>query len=191
VPKLPCKTCGVGDRAPGLQKCYECATAGLAPEERQVRADWRKAAIPADLHVPRVHASQWPPGRRWCSGCQSFVRLGDCGTGAARCLTCTSSRAHATMLTRTYVINGRPFTEDDYQVLFAKQDGVCAICERPSRTKRLAVDHDHATNEVRGLCCPGEWGCNLAILPLVKNLRIAQNLVQYYTETPAQRWIKA
>jgi Recombination endonuclease VII len=187
----PCSTCHRADRAPGGQKCYECQTSRLAPEEREVRADWRRRAIPVELHVARVQGAQWPPGRRWCSGCQTFVRLSDCGKGAARCLVCTSSRAHATMLTRTYVINGRPFTQDDYDILFLKQGGVCAICERPSKTKRLAVDHDHDTGEVRGLCCPGEWGCNLAILPLVKNLRIAQNLVQYYTLNPAQRWIKS
>lgn len=185
----PCR-CGA-DRAPTLQQCFECATARKPPEVRQAWADRRTAAIPTELRRERVPAALWPPGRRWCSGCQSFVRLSDCGKGAARCLTCTSSRAHATMLTRTYTVNGRPFTEDDYQVLFEKQKGLCAICERPSLSKRLAVDHDHATNEVRGLCCPGEWGCNLAILPLVKNVRIAQNLVDYYTVTPAQRWIKS
>jgi hypothetical protein len=187
----PCSTCHRADRAPGGQKCYECQTSRLAPEEREVRADWRRRAIPVELHVARVQGAQWPPGRRWCSGCQTFVRLSDCGKGAARCLVCTNSRAWATMLTRTYVINGRPFTPDDYDILFLKQRGRCAICGRRSVSKRLAVDHDHVTGEVRGLLDPGEYGCNLAVLPVVNTLEKARAVVAYYENPPAQRWIKS
>ncbi len=187
----PCSSCHLGDRAPGSQKCYECATTRLAPEEREVRADWRRSAIPLELHVARVPAVQWPPGRRWCSGCQSFVRVVDCGKGAARCLVCTGSRAWAAMLPRTYTINGRPFTQDDYDILFLKQGGRCAICGRRSITKRLAVDHDHETGEVRGLLDPGEFGCNRAVLPVVDTLEKARAIVAYYEKTPAKRWIKS
>jgi hypothetical protein len=47
----------------------------------------------------------------------------------------------------------------EYDELWEKQKGVCAICERPETTKqhgrmaRLAVDHDHKTGKVRGLLC--------------------------------------
>lgn len=46
-------------------------------------------------------------------------------------------------------------SEEDYERLLAEQGGVCAICEEPpsGRWKRLAVDHDHETGEVRGLLC--------------------------------------
>lgn len=41
--------------------------------------------------------------------------------------------------------------------MLAKQGGVCAICKNPekscARGYRLAVDHDHATKQVRGLLC--------------------------------------
>jgi hypothetical protein len=41
--------------------------------------------------------------------------------------------------------------------MFAEQDGVCAICrEAPAEH----VDHDHATNRVRGLLC---FNCNGAL----------------------------
>jgi Recombination endonuclease VII len=44
--------------------------------------------------------------------------------------------------------------EGDYWQLYAFQGGVCAICVRAKgKTKRLAVDHDHKTGEVRGLLC--------------------------------------
>lgn len=47
-------------------------------------------------------------------------------------------------------------TEADYQSLLKKQDGHCALCFRTpdeDRTGRLHIDHDHATDRVRGLLC--------------------------------------
>ncbi len=41
-----------------------------------------------------------------------------------------------------------------YAELYAAQGGKCAICQRATgATRRLAVDHCHATGEVRGLLC--------------------------------------
>jgi hypothetical protein len=39
----------------------------------------------------------------------------------------------------------------DYNLMLARQDGVCAICKRSGR--KLCVDHCHATGKVRGLLC--------------------------------------
>lgn len=42
----------------------------------------------------------------------------------------------------------------EYDVLYAWQRGRCAICRvATGRTRRLSVDHDHATGLVRGLIC--------------------------------------
>lgn len=49
-------------------------------------------------------------------------------------------------------------SEDEYQVMLAAQDDVCAVCRRPERmarlgtTRRLVVDRD-PTGRVRGLVC--------------------------------------
>lgn len=41
-----------------------------------------------------------------------------------------------------------------YDILYRFQGGKCAGCQRATgRTKKLAVDHDHATGRVRGLLC--------------------------------------
>jgi len=41
----------------------------------------------------------------------------------------------------------------DYEVMFEKQKGVCAICEQTCIRESLCVDHDHKTGKVRGLLC--------------------------------------
>jgi hypothetical protein len=58
-------------------------------------------------------------------------------------------------------------TGGDYQKLNDSQGGVCAICgEKESATgsggriRPLSVDHDHATDVVRGLLCSK---CNTAV----------------------------
>lgn len=44
-----------------------------------------------------------------------------------------------------------------YAAMLAAQGGHCAICPSEPATRRLHVDHDHATGEVRGLLC---FRCN-------------------------------
>lgn len=42
----------------------------------------------------------------------------------------------------------------EYAKLYEHQTGVCAICKRATgATRKLSVDHDHRTGEVRGLLC--------------------------------------
>jgi hypothetical protein len=40
-----------------------------------------------------------------------------------------------------------------YDELLKKQNGVCAICGRPPKTRRLDLDHDHHRMVIRGLLC--------------------------------------
>ena len=50
----------------------------------------------------------------------------------------------------------------DYNAMFERQGGVCAICRGPQKTKsgrltHLSVDHCHESGKVRGLLC---MACN-------------------------------
>lgn len=62
-----------------------------------------------------------------------------------------------------------------YRELFASQGGLCAICGQPHRFK-LAVDHCHATNRVRGLLC---HRCNTAIGLLKDDVSLLQRASAY------------
>jgi hypothetical protein len=55
------------------------------------------------------------------------------------------------------------FSVDEYDSLYEKQQGRCAIChtDNPGGPhNRLYVDHDHITGKIRGLLCQQ---CNLAL----------------------------
>jgi len=57
--------------------------------------------------------------------------------------------AHRLTVQRVYGLS-----DGDYEKLYMAQGGKCAICERATgATRRLSVDHDHDTGEVRGLLC--------------------------------------
>jgi len=47
-----------------------------------------------------------------------------------------------------------------YEALLKEQGGGCAICGREPKTRRLDMDHDHHTMEIRGLLCVR---CNRAL----------------------------
>jgi hypothetical protein len=73
--------------------------------------------------------------------------------------------------------------ESRFQEMLKAQNGVCAICGKPEAAvhkngavKRLAVDHDHLTDVVRGLLC---WRCNKAIGLLFDNTTILENALTY------------
>jgi len=71
-------------------------------------------------------------------------------------------------------------TEQDYADLLAAQEGVCAICGKECATgKRLAVDHNHATGNVRGLLCQA---CNLALGQFRESRELLAAAIAYLEE---------
>ena len=62
---------------------------------------------------------------------------------------------------RSYAMRKKEWLKYNYGItleiwedMYAKQNGVCAICLKKCKTKKqLAVDHDHNTNKIRGLLC--------------------------------------
>jgi hypothetical protein len=73
-------------------------------------------------------------------------------------------------------------TIESYDAMLTEQAGVCAICGRENASKRrLAVDHDHATGEVRGLLCNR---CNAGIGLLGDTAEAVARAVVYLREAP-------
>lgn len=69
-------------------------------------------------------------------------------------------------------------TIEEYNEMFAKQNGRCAICHRHQSElkKRLCVDHCHTTQRIRGLLCNN---CNHGIGKFKDDTSLLQSAIIY------------
>ena len=67
---------------------------------------------------------------------------------------------HSKLNSHRHNLKRHNLTLTDYDQMFDKQNGNCAICGLPELTRRLAVDHNHKTGKVRALLC---LRCNMEL----------------------------
>ena len=141
----PCIKCGAVERSRRNGKCKPCVRAYT----KQYRAD----------NPEKVRSRK----RKWVAENQEKVKAYN---KQYQCENRDKIKArskkyyennYARYLARKYGI-----APEEHALLFAKQEGCCAICgsARCSSGNRFAVDHDHQTGEVRGLLCKR---CNMVI----------------------------
>jgi hypothetical protein len=80
-----------------------------------------------------------------------------------------------------YKLQEHGLTLEQFQALLTKQNGVCAICGSDNEGKRLAVDHDHATEKVRGLLCSP---CNFMLGSARDQSSVLRNAANYLESPP-------
>lgn len=85
--------------------------------------------------------------------------------------------------TRNLMRNYR-LTPDQFNVMWSKQEGKCAVCTAPmqprGRTKdAVVVDHNHKTGAVRALLCRG---CNHGIGSLMDCPEVLESAAKYLRE---------
>lgn len=80
---------------------------------------------------------------------------------------------HAWLLKNEY-----DMTANEYETLLIQQNYSCAICKRHESNfkKRLAVDHDHETGEIRGLLCNN---CNNGLGRFKDNVDTLESAIDY------------
>lgn len=91
---------------------------------------------------------------------------------------------------REYGLKDYGISIEDYETRYRQQNGCCAVCgihKDPwepfgvqGRNKFLHVDHDHATDNVRGLLCTG---CNLGIGHMCDNPYRLRAAAKYLEES--------
>lgn len=119
-----------------------------------------------------------------CKTCGSVTRK--VTAPGPRCATCHRLRkaeagkaAHEAYVLRTYGLRA-----GEYDRLLANQGGVCFICQRANgATKKLAVDHNHETGNVRGLLC---GPCNKILGHLRDDPDAGHRIEAYLLWPPAQ-----
>ncbi len=92
----------------------------------------------------------------------------------SKCRECDEFRKYKRFIEKTY-----QFTYTEYEELFDKQGGKCAICENKlgnARASRLFVDHCHETLKVRGLLCSS---CNHGLGLFKDSPKLLQRAVNY------------
>lgn len=65
-------------------------------------------------------------------------------------------------------------TPEQLQTMFKNQGGLCGICNTPITSYH--IDHDHETNEVRGLLCAP---CNMALGLFKDSSEVLESAKQY------------
>ncbi len=80
-----------------------------------------------------------------------------------------------------YLRHAYGITLEDYNSMFTKQEGKCAICKihQIELNKSLCVDHCHSTGKIRGLLC---HNCNHAIGKLQDSPMIIMAAYNYLVE---------
>ncbi len=121
---------------------------------------------------------------RWCRACSSENikraaeyrarnRKAICAKSLARYRANKSSIADSVAARRVGI------SAIEYRRLVADSGGICAICDRrPSagRSRRLHLDHCHATGVVRGMLC---HLCNVGLGHFGENIEVMERAVEY------------
>ena len=104
-----------------------------------------------------------------------------------RCRKCTTARTRVWREKhpdgkRAYdLLRNFGITLEEYERIYQEQNGVCAICRCPERIieRRLAVDHCHEGDFVRGLLCAD---CNKALGAFGDEVPRLQAAIEYLTK---------
>jgi hypothetical protein len=164
----PCRGCGTTLKYTTKSGCVSCNRTAYLKRGKAARPD----------QIARLIARAEP-----CSICSTTRRLknGECAAcaGRRRKKYNLTDRARFYARDRHYRLNyGLTIAQRD--TLLVAQGGVCAICgtDQPDRGG-WHVDHDHGTDEVRGVLCRA---CNNGIGDMRDSVEILERAIRYLTE---------
>lgn len=174
---IPCDDCGgpVSQTRPieGVETlCKDCS--GLESVARRFpcsgcgcRFVRRHRGGPKTTYVVRWLCDECEQRLKWCRTCDSVKPLEEFSrqsgrrvSRVSRCRPCLGVVYQQSDKVRASALKFG-LTEDQQAALYEEYGHACAVCGRPadassSRTKKLAIDHDHR-------CCPGQRSCGRCV----------------------------
>lgn len=143
-----------GSRQYGTIRCAICKLLAKDKSRGTSREDFR-------LAVATVKRTHCPQGHFYDEDNTYITK-----NNKRQCKICSRERDYL----RKYGI-----TIAQYDEMFNSQNGLCAICKLDSE-KRLCVDHNHTTGEVRELLCDN---CNVGIARFHESIDSLKSAIEY------------
>ncbi len=115
-----------------------------------------------------------------CPSCKKMKKLSDffidqhCEDGkTVYCKVCKGKKARNYILKHRYGLTG-----DDWNKMFIKQQGCCAVCNKHQSElkQKLNIDHNHKNGKVRSLLCNR---CNVVLGFVNDNVILLEKLINY------------
>ena len=152
-----------------LSECRSCHLKRASVQGYEERARSRGIDVTTYLNLKKSYIGRRilagkDPHSKLCPHCMKAKRLDEFyrrGNGqlVENCKNCRATAiAAVTRVNRFRDLYG--ITIAEYDEMFKAQGGVCAICGKPEKSRRISVDHDHATGRARGLLCTN---CNVTL----------------------------
>lgn len=142
--------CEVAEHHNPLRLASDCSACKLKKRKRQPTrvVPHYDCSLETWQHPEMGNGRQRPQGGHR-SGCKTLP--GHEGAPNWECPECR--KRYLRRLRNSHLVLYYGITLDEHERRAEAQGNACAICGRHNGRKRLAVDHDHKTGEVRGLLC--------------------------------------
>lgn len=194
-----CKECRAAEtrerRKAGRGPGRTCTTCGV------FRSPDLFAETEPDRCIPCLKA---PPNTVRCSRCRKYLPLNDFATDARRkrgvdtyCRACRAASKKAWVERNRETVREDVYARsikrlygiglEEYERMVERQGNLCAICGQPETKtnkdgtpRRLQVDHDHLTNQIRDLVCSR---CNFLVGNIETSPQVVDDVLAYL-----ERW---
>ncbi len=135
-----------------------------------IKCGIEKSLSEFNLHSPKINKTKL---KSYCKTCSNAKAVLWAKENPKRCAGHTRSRKYGVI-------------PQAYEILLDLQKGCCAICDvhyTKTALKRLALDHDHNTNTVRGLLCDP---CNIGLGVFKDSKQLLQKAQVYLNDIPTR-----